>query len=232
VASVSVAGRVARTVCFLAVLGLLTVVLIGPLLAVIGALVSVVLAVILVVVPLALVGLLVWGTYQAIAHDPKAAWQTARGHAAALGRKASAALVSCAYLVRWGVLRGRSLFVRVKPVARTVGGAALDLAVQAADYSREQAPVVLDACGRGCAEAARGGKALAVKARPAVFYVGGLFLEVLAGAGVGALLAALVSLGHPDFETRLILGGAIGAAIGLLVAAARGRPQQTAERVA
>src|SRR5690242_7685440 len=107
---VASAGRALRVVSFLAVLGFLTVVLVGPVLALVIGLLSLIAGLLIAVLPFALVGLLVWGVYVAASHNRRAAWQGLRARASAIGRWVVAVpLAACVRVCAWGVGVGRVL---------------------------------------------------------------------------------------------------------------------------
>jgi hypothetical protein len=213
---VSSAGRVLRIVAFLTVLGFLTVVLIGPVIALVLSVFAVVATAVAVTLPFALIGLLVWGVFAASARDRAAAWQGFRLRAAALGRWLFVVpFAACARVCTWGLGVGRTLAPVAVPVAR-----------QAGEVAREGIQVGVNLAGRG-ADAA--GAAL-VKAHSFTRFVGGVLLEIVGGAAVGTILVCLADSGARGAALgwRIFAGVVAGALIGLLVGAARSslRPEK------
>jgi hypothetical protein len=193
---------VLRVVSFLAVLGFLTVVLIGPVLALVVAVLALIVGLLAAASPFILVGLVVWGTAVAISPERRAGWQKLRARAAALGRwVVTVPLTACGRVCAWGFGVGRSLAPIAVPVARRAGEVARD-GVEA-----------------GVALAERG----AVKARGAAQVVGGVMLEVIGGAAVGTILVCLADTSLPGraLALRIAAGAVAGAFLGLLVGAAR-----------
>jgi len=199
---VAPAGRVLRVVSFLAVLGFLTVVLIGPVLALVVGMLSLILSLLLAAAPFVIVGLLVWGVYIAVSPERNAAWQRLRARVAGAGRWiVDVPLAACVRLCSWGLGVGRTLAPIAVPAARRAG----EVAQQGVEA--------------GVALAEQG----AYKARSAFRTVAGVTLEVIGGAAVGTILVCLADSHVPGGILGLhILGGAItGAILGLLVGAAR-----------
>jgi hypothetical protein len=193
---------VLRLVSFLAVLGFLTVVLIGPVLALVVGVLTLILGLLTVASPFILVGLVVWGTAVAISPERRVAWQKLRARAAALGHwVVTVPLAACGRVCAWGFGVGRSLAPMAVPVARRAGEVARD-GVEA-----------------GVALAERG----AVKARGVAQVVTGVLLEVIGGAAVGTILVCLADTGVRGGTLALhIVAGALGGAfLGLLVGATR-----------
>ncbi|HKI34962.1 MAG TPA: hypothetical protein VKA46_24110 [Gemmataceae bacterium] len=206
---VSSAGRVLRVVSFLTVLGFLSVVLVGPVLALVFGLLALVAGLLLLALPFALVGLLVWSAYLAAARDRKAAWEALRGRTAGIGRwLVRIPLAACVRLCSWGVRVGCVLAPVALPVARRAG--------EAARQGVEQGVVLAERGARAAGDAA-------VRARSTAQFVGAVLLEVIGGAAVGTILVCLVDSPVPGGILALhILGGAVaGAFLGLLVGAAR-----------
>jgi hypothetical protein len=213
---VSSAGRVLRVVAFLTVLGFLTVILIGPLLALVIAVFAVVAGVVIVTLPFALIGLLVWGVLAMSAQDRAAAWQGFRLRAAALGRwLVVVPFAACGRVFAWALGVGRMLAPVALPVARKAG-----------DVAREGIQHGVAMAGRGANAAVE----VAGKARSTAQRVGSVLLEVVAGAAIGAILICLVDSHVPGGVLAMhILGGTLaGACLGLLVGAARSslRPER------
>jgi hypothetical protein len=218
-------------VAALALLGFLALIMIGPIIALVSVFVSLAFSALAVLLPLALLGLVIWLPYQVLSGDPHGVWRQARGWAIVIRDRVGALLGYAFRIGRWGYRRTLVLAGFAQPVVKTVGGAALDLGKRAADEVRTQAPVVAEHVVRGGTEAIHQAHSLAVQTVPWFRYVAGVAAEVLAGAGVGGLLLALMDLGHAHLEERIALGAGIGALIGLLVAVLRSRPQaQAAER--
>jgi len=193
---------VLRVVSFLAVLGFLTVVLIGPVLALVVGMLSLILSLLLAAAPFVIVGLLVWGVYIAVSPERNAAWQRLRARVAGAGRWiVDVPLAACVRLCSWGLGVGRTLAPIAVPAARRAG----EVAQQGVEA--------------GVALAEQG----AYKARSAFRTVAGVTLEVIGGAAVGTILVCLADSHVPGGILGLhILGGAItGAILGLLVGAAR-----------
>jgi hypothetical protein len=160
--------------------------------------------------PFVLVGLLVWGTYYAVAHDRKEAWQTVRAKVSAFGRWVVAVpLAASVALCAWAVGVVRLLTPKVVPVARRAG-----------EVARDGVEAGAALAGRG-AEAAG---AVVVKARSAGQVVGAVLLETVGGAAVGTILVCLAESGHHGgaLLLRIVAGALTGAFLGLLVGAARG----------
>ena len=199
---VASAGRVLRLVSFLAVLGFLTVVLIGPVLALVIAAMTLIIGLLIAAGPFILVGLVVWGVTVALSPERRAAWQRLRARTGAVGRWVVAVpLAACGRVCAWGYGVGRSLAPVAVPAARRAG----EVARQGVE-----AGVVL---------AERG----AVKARSAAQVVGGVMLEVIGGAAVGTILVCLAdtSMRGPVLALHIAGGAIVGALLGLLVGAAR-----------
>jgi hypothetical protein len=199
---VASAGRVLRLVSFLAVLGFLTIVLIGPVLALVIAALALIVGLLAAAAPFILVGLLVWGVSVALSPERRAAWEKLRARAAALGRwVVTVPLAACARVCAWGFGVGRSLAPIAVPVARRAGEVARD-GVEA-----------------GVALAERG----AVRARSVAQVVAGVMLEVIGGAAVGTILVCLADSGvrGPTLGLHIAAGAIGGAFLGLLVGAAR-----------
>jgi hypothetical protein len=198
-----------RIVAFLTVLGFLSVVLVGPVLALVFGLLALVVGVLLLAAPFALVGLLVWSVYLAAVRDRRAAWEALRARTAGIGRWVRAVpLAACIRLCAWGVAVGRVVAPLAVPVARGAG--------EAARQGVEQGVVLAERGARAAGDAA-------VKARSAVQFIAGLLLEVIGGAAVGTILVCLID-SHPrgGILALHLVGGAIaGAFLGLLVGAAR-----------
>jgi hypothetical protein len=215
VSVMSSTGRVFRVVVSLTVLGFLTVVLVGPVLALVAGILAVMLSVSAVALPFALIGLLVWSAYLA-AHDRRAAWQNLRARVADLGRWfVGVPLATSVRLCAWCAVAVRALAPVAVPVARRAGEVARD---------GVEAGVVL--AGRG-ADAAG---AVVTRARSVGQVVGGVLLEIVGGAAVGTILVCLADSGTRGGALALhIAAGAVaGACLGLLVGAARGslRPER------
>lgn len=213
---VSSAGRALRVVSFLAVLGFLTVVLVGPVLALVVGVLSLVVGLLVAALPFALIGLLVWGAYLAVSRDPRVGWQKLRAKAGAVGRWVVAVpLAACVRLCAWGVGVGRVLAPLAVPVARRAGEAA---------RGGVEAGAAL--AGRGANAA---GAAL-VKTQSAARFVGAVLLETVGGAAVGTILVCLADSGARGAALgwRIFAGAVAGAFIGLLVGAARSslRPEK------
>jgi hypothetical protein len=190
-----------RVVAFLTVLGFLTVVLIGPVVALIVGILSLMVSVVAAVLPFALIGLLVWGVVIAASPNRRAHWQSLCDHARSLGRWfVRVPLAVCMKLCAWGVGVGRALAPKAIPAARRAG-----------DVAKEGIQV-------GLVLAERGANA----ARPAAHFVRNLLLEVIGGAAVGLILVCLVDSTAPRGILGLhLLGGALaGALLGVLVGAA------------
>jgi hypothetical protein len=199
---VASAGRVLRLVSFLAVLGFLTIVLIGPVLALVIAALALIVGLLAAAAPFILVGLLVWGVSVALSPERRAAWEKLRARAAALGRwVVTVPLAACARVCAWGFGVGRSLAPIAVPVSRRAGEVARD-GVEA-----------------GVALAERG----AVRARSVAQVVAGVMLEVIGGAAVGTILVCLADSGvrGPTLGLHIAAGAIGGAFLGLLVGAAR-----------
>jgi hypothetical protein len=202
VGHVASAGRVLRLVSFLAMLGFLTVILIGPVLALVIGTLALIIGLLAAAAPFIVVGLLVWGAAVAISPERREAWQRLRVRASALGHwVVTVPLAACARVCAWGFGVGRALAPVALPAARRAGEMARD-GVEA-----------------GVALAERG----AVKARSAAQVVAGVMLEVIGGAAVGTILVCLADSGVRGSTLGLhIAAGAIGGAfLGLLVGAAR-----------
>ncbi len=206
-------GRVLRIVAFLTVLGFLTLVLVGPVLALVAGALSVVLALAAVTLPFALVGLLVWSAYLAAVHDRRAAWQHLRTRLADLGRWfVTVPLATCLRLCGWAAGAVRTLAPVALPVARRAGEAARD---------GVEAGVVL--AGRGANAAA----AFLPRARSLGQFVVGVLLEGIGGAAVGTILVCLAdaSARGATLGLHIAAGAVAGASLGLLVGAARSSPR-------
>jgi hypothetical protein len=189
-------------VAFLTVLGFLTVVLIGPVIALIIGILSLMAGVLIATAPFALVGLLVWGIFLAASPDRRQTWRNLRTRVAAAWHWiVDVPVAACVRLCAWGVGVGRTVMPKAVPVARQAGEVALD-GIQV-----------------GMVLAERGANA----ARPAAHFVGTLFLEMIGGAAVGVILVCLIDSHVPGGILGLrLLGGALGGAcLGLLVGAAR-----------
>ncbi len=196
------AGRALRVVSFLAVLGFLTVALIGPVLALVVGLLSLIVSLLLAAAPFVAVGLLVWLVIISASPDRNVAWQKLRARVAAAGRWiVDVPLAACVRLCSWGLGVGRTLAPMAVPAARRAG----EVAQQGVEA--------------GVALAEQG----AHKARSAFQTVAGVSLEVIGGAAVGTIVICLADSRVPGGILGLhILGGATGGAIlGLLVGAAR-----------
>jgi hypothetical protein len=202
-----------RVAAFLTVLGFLTVVLVGPVLALVIGVLVLVAGLFIVALPFALVGLLAWGVYLAATPDRRAACERLGRRVGRFGRWVVAVpLAACVRVCAWGIGVGRALAPRAVPVARRAG-----------EVAREgvQKGVVLAGHGANAAGA------LAARARPAARFVGGLVLEVIGGAAVGTILVCLADSGARGATLGLhIAAGAVaGALLGLLVGAARSVPK-------
>ena len=201
-AIVASAGRVLRLVSFLAVLGFLTVVLIGPVLALVIGVLTLVAGFLIATGPFILVGLLVWGVAVAISPDRREAWRKLRARAGAVSHwVVTVPLAACARVCAWGYGVGRSLAPLAVPAARRAGEVARD-GVEA-----------------GVALAERG----AVRARSVARVAAGVMLEVIGGAAVGTILVCLAdtSMRGPALGLHIAAGAVAGAFLGLLVGAAR-----------
>jgi hypothetical protein len=202
-----------RVVAFLTVLGFLTMVLIGPILALVIGILTLFAGVLIATLPFALVGLVVWGVYVAASPDRAAAWRSLRTQLAAAGHWiVRVPLAVCVRVCAWGIAVGRVLTPRVVPVARRAG-----------DAAREGIHAGVALAGRGAGAAIE----VAGKARSTAQRVGSVMLEVIAGAAIGTILICLIDSHVPGGVLALhILGGALGGAcLGLLVGAARSSPR-------
>jgi hypothetical protein len=196
------AGRVLRLICFLAVLGFLTVVLIGPVLALVLGSLAIILGLLIAAAPFIVIGLGVWGVFVALSPERRGAWQQLRTRAGAIGHWAVTVPPSaCRKVCTWGYGAGRKLAPIAVPAARRAGEVARD-GVEA-----------------GVALAERG----AARARSAAQIVGGIVLEVIGGAAVGIILVCLAdsSPRGPILGIHIAAGAIAGALLGLLVGAAR-----------
>jgi hypothetical protein len=197
---------VLRLVCFLAVLGFLTVVMIGPLLALVIGVLTLIVGFLIATAPFILVGLLVWGVAVAVSPERRQAWQKLRARAGAVSHwVVTVPLAACARLCAWGFGVGRALAPIAVPAARRAGEVARD-GVEA-----------------GVALAERG----AVKARSVAQVAAGVMLEVIGGAAVGTILVCLADSGArgPSLGLYIAAGALGGAFLGLLVGAARSSPR-------
>jgi hypothetical protein len=206
---VASAGRVLRLVFFLAVLGFLTVILIGPVLALTIASLTIIVGLLIAAAPFIVVGLGVWGVYIALSPERRGSWQRLRARSAAIGHWAVTVPPSaCRRVCAWGYGAGRRLAPIAVPAARRAGEAARD-GVEA-----------------GAALAERG----AARARSAAQIVTGVVLEVVGGAAVGTILVCLADSTprSPILGMHIAAGAAVGAFLGLLVGAARAtlRPER------
>jgi hypothetical protein len=201
---VTSAGRVLRLVSFLAVLGFLTVILVGPVLALVIGVLSLIVGLLITVLPFAVIGLLVWGAYAAVTtRDRRAAWQRLGRRAASVWRwLVTAPLAACGRLCAWGVGVGRTLAPLAVPAARRAG-----------EVARDGVEVSVALAERG-----------ACQARSAARRVGGVLLEMVGGAAVGTILVCLADKSQHGRELVLsIAAGAVaGAFVGLIVGAAHG----------
>ncbi len=207
------AGHVLRVTAFLTVLGFLTVVLVGPVLALIIGVLALVVGVVAVALPFAVVGLLVWGVFLAASPDRRATWERLGQRVRRVGRWVVAVpLAGCVRVCAWAVGVGRSLAPKAVPVARRAG-----------EMAREGVH-------KGVVLAERGANAagtVAARVRPAVHFLGGLMLEVIGGAAVGTILVCLADSGSrgPVLALHITAGAVAGALLGLLVGAARSVPK-------
>jgi hypothetical protein len=216
VTAVSSTGRVLRGVAFLTVLGFLTVVLVGPVLALVFGILAVFVAVAAAALPFALIGLLVWSVCLAATRDRWAAWESLRARAAGLGHWfVTVPPRVCGRLCGWGLGAVRALAPLAVPVARRAGEVARD---------GVEKGVVL--AGRGADAAAAG----LTRARSLGRFAAAVVLEVIGGAAVGTILVCLVDSASRGGALALhITAGAVaGACLGMLVGAARSslRPEQ------
>jgi hypothetical protein len=205
---VSSAGRLLGAFSFLAVLGLVVVVVGVPALALAVGLVALVVGLVVGLVaaalPFALVGLAVWGACLAADNRPRVAWRDLGLRVLRLGRRL--VTVPVIALVGLGAFGAR--------LANVLAAMALPVLLRAGEASSD-----------GLALARRGANAagaILVKARSAGRY-GGVLLEAGAGAAVGATLLGLANLGErgPALGVPVVCGAAAGALIGLVVGAAR-----------
>lgn len=235
-------GRAVRGLFFLAAVGFLAVILVGPVIAVISVAVSLALSALAVLLPFALVGLVLWVPYQILSRNPATAWANIRASGVNFLRRAGALLNRSFQLVRWSVRRALVHLGLVRPVARSVTARACDAAraaanvsIKACDAARTYGPVVVGACARGARRVAEEGEAVgsavleegrsfAARVGPWLRYLGSLFLEVVGGAAVGGLLLGLANLGQDGLEERIALGVAIGAAVAFVLTLVSNRP--------
>jgi hypothetical protein len=198
-------------VCFLTVLGLLTVVLLGPVLALVIALLSLVVGLLAAVLPFAFIGLLAWVIGTAISGAGWTAWTRFRDGTRALARWAVRVPASvCPRLWGWSTAVVRAL------VPWAVSGAR-----QAGFLAQQGGQAAVTAAGWSAGVA----KAGAVAAWGAAGLVASVLLEMIGGAAVGAIFVGLADLGEqgPDFVPRLLAGIGAGAFVGLVVGVARSR---------
>jgi hypothetical protein len=224
--------------CFLAMLGLFTIVLVVPALALVVGLLSLVIGLLAAVLPFAFIGLLVWAACTALAGARWKAWKRFRKGTVAL--------------VRWGVAIPAAVFPRLASWGIALNRALVSWAVSGA---RQSAGLAQQAGQAGVAAAgwtADAGKPLAVRslglaglvgnvllqtagwtvgvvkagtvgAWTSAGLVGNVLLETVGGAAVGVTFVGLADLGDsgPDFTLRLVAGGVAGALIGLIVGVTR-----------
>ncbi len=140
-----VVGRALRLVSFLALVGVLALVLLVPVLAIVITTLALVLAGLAALLPFALIGALVWVPYEAIRHDRHVAWEKLFAKTRSLGRwLRDVPLRGCLDCCAWGartvgvlapkagrgahrlVEIGSAGVAKVLPVARRVGAISLE----------------------------------------------------------------------------------------------------------
>lgn len=235
-AAVDSLGRVMRTLFFLAVLGFMTVILIGPVVALVSVLLSLMISLVATILPFVLVGLVIWVPYQLITRDPRTSWASIRGATGVAADKVTQLLKAGFRAIAWTAGRGLAIAGRLRPTASQMTAAAANASAKAAEAAREVSikardvaaeygPAVAGACARGCRTAVDEGRVVVAWSGSWLRYLGGLFLEMVGAATVGAAIVAVASLGQEGVEERIALGAAAGAAIGFLVTIARSRPE-------
>src|SRR5260370_27768961 len=124
-AVLSSVGGVLGAVALLALLGFVVVVLAGPVLAIIVSLVTLILSLVASALPFALIGLLVWGTYQLVTRGPRGAWRDLGLRVAQIGYWLLAVpLIGIIRVVKGGLRAGRAVTALALPAARRAGQAA------------------------------------------------------------------------------------------------------------
>jgi hypothetical protein len=211
-------------VAVLAIIGVVTLVLVGPALAIASVMLSIALTVVAVLLPFALIGLLVWVPYQMARGNQREAWQRLSTAVSVVAARLAGLAGSAVRLGRWGLRYGHAVLVKAQPAARSLGVASLELLTRGGAVLRRQGPVALRAGLHAGTQVVRSGFSLLGHVVPALRYVGSVATEALAGAGVGALLLALINFGSAGLEERIALGAALGALVGFLVGVIRAKP--------
>jgi hypothetical protein len=206
---VASAGRVVRVVAFLSILGFLTIILVGPVVALALSLIALVASLLAAILPFALVGLLVWEGYLLLAGDRRATLANLRARTLGLAHllvNGARTVCSRTYVLTAGLVG--SLKQWLLPAAERVRTVARD---------RAEGGVVL---------LRQGTTALRERARSASRVLRTLLMESLGGAAVGALLVYLSYMEGPANELAplMAIGAAIGAAIGVLTSAIQTAP--------
>lgn len=241
---VQAALDVFRKLLFLAVLGLATVLLIGPVLALVAALFSVVFALVSALVPFALVGFLVWAVLQVLTTRPSVSWHRVRHGAARLYQTGFLGPIRAAVRTSTGLAhagsaagetaaRVASLLGRILAVPLAIalavavgllrGGRRLLIELGGVVYVSGAASVH-GACGmarltrQGIAWGCRMGQRL----RDTTCMLVAVCCEALCGAAVGGFLAALSDPNARD-PVPLLSGAALGALLGVCLAVSRRR---------
>jgi hypothetical protein len=203
---------VVRVVAFLSILGFLTVILVGPVVALVLSVIALVASLLAVILPFALVGLLVWEGYLLLAGDRRAALANLRSYT-----------LGFAHLLVNGT---RAVCSRTYVLTAALVGSLKHWLLPAAERVRT---VARDRAEGGVVLLRQGTTALRERARSASRVLRTLLLESLGGAAVGALLVYLADMEAPGNELAplMVIGAAIGAGIGVLTSAIQSAPSAT-----
>jgi hypothetical protein len=187
---------------YLALLGFLAVLLVGPIVGIIAAIISVTFSIVATILPFAFLGLLVWIVISLFTNGHRKTWHEIRHAGGSTYRSTLERPMShCARACRGTWRAGHAVWSKFRPAER---------------YRKAQ-----DVCAETAVACAETAAATACAVRRGTHRAVEVVIEVFSGALIGTLVGLAWSWQTRQPPTAGLIGAGVGAAAGILVAISR-----------
>jgi hypothetical protein len=198
----AVLANIMSKLFYLALLGFVAIILVGPVLGIIAAIISVAFSVIATILPFALLGLLIWVIISFFTNGHRKTWHEIRHASESTYRSTlKRPMVHCARACRGTWHAGHAVWSRFRPGERC--RKAQHVCAETAAACAETAAATVSTVRRGTHRAVE------------------VAIEVLSGALIGTLVGLFWTWQTRQPATAGLIGAGIGAAVGIFVAVSR-----------